>query len=78
MNDDWANNLKGSDFWNGLVASPSALAWAGYWLAILLGPHFAEQPDPMLWALYAACGWAAVLLVLVGGWLALVVLAASF
>ena len=71
---EWMSDLKASDLWNALVTIPAILAWLGFGLALLLGPHFVEQPDPLLWALYGAGGWFALLFVICGGWFALFVL----
>lgn len=73
----WLENTKPRDWWNGLLAIPALLGWVGYGLAILLAPHLAAEPDPLMWAAYAAGGWFALMFVAVGGWFALLALSLS-
>ena len=73
----WMENLKPAGLWNGLVAVPAILAWVGFGLALLLGPHFVEQPEPLLWAVYGVAGWFALIFAICGGWLALLVLSSG-
>ena len=45
-----------------LVSLPAILAWIGYGLAWLLGPHLVIAPEPLLWAGYAAGGYYAIII----------------
>lgn len=75
MDSEWISDLKPSHIYHGLISIPAALGWIGFGLALLLGPHFATPPEPLVWAAWGAGLWFAGIAVLIGGWFALIALA---
>ena len=72
------SNISGNGLAWMLLGVPAILGWLGYLLGWLLDPHLIMEVNPLMWAMYAAGGWYAFLIVCFGGVLGIAALASGF
>ena len=77
MKDAFRSSNDDTPWFSLALGIPALLGWIGYGLAVLLAPHLAADPNPLiwaavgpaiwyfLWAVFAAGPWAFLLL---SGW----------
>lgn len=61
------NDMRGLEFLSLAAGIPAILGWLAYGLCWLINPRLAAEQDPLIWAAYAAGGWYAFWVMILGG-----------
>jgi hypothetical protein len=69
-----AENLTANGFAWIAFGVPAILAWIAAALCWFIEPRLTVEASPLIWAMYAAGGWYALLVLVFGGWLGLLAL----